>query len=176
MRAPLFEMVLRTPELDRSRYPKLNHLNYPFGGTIGVGVRSAGKRNHAGWDLYAEPNTPTFAITGGRIVQTGTMHGYGNIVLLEFIFQNRTLYALYAHLSSAAFHPHHGKPVEVTEGTRVGLTGTTGNAAGEPPHLHFEIWTKRNVGHFPDGRISPGEVLGYIYDNMDNRLPNANLG
>jgi hypothetical protein len=42
--------------------------------------------------------------------------------------------------------------------------------------LHFEIWTKRTVGHFPDGRISPGEVLGYLYDNMDNRLPKLNMG
>jgi murein DD-endopeptidase MepM/ murein hydrolase activator NlpD len=169
-------MVIRTPELDRVRYPKLHHLNYPFGGTMGTGVRSAGTRHHAGWDLYAEPQTPTFAITDGHIVQTGTMSGYGNIALLEFSCRNRVLFALYAHLNSAAFHPMHGKPVAVTEGTRIGLTGTTGNAAGEPPHLHFEIWTKRHVGHFPDGRISPGEVLGYAYDNMDNRLPNRNLG
>src|SRR5215469_4308936 len=159
MRPPLFEMVLRTPELDRSRYPKLHHLKYPFGGTMGTGVRSAGARNHAGWDLYAAPHTETFAITDGYIVQSGTMHGYGNITLLQFSFNNQTLYALYAHLLSAAFHPAHGKPVSVGEGTRVGLTGTTGNATGEPPHLHFEIWTRRHVGHFPDGRISPGDVL-----------------
>jgi murein DD-endopeptidase MepM/ murein hydrolase activator NlpD len=176
MRPPLFEMVIRTPELDRSRYPHLHHLNYPFGGTMGRGVRTAGHRNHAGWDLYAEPNSPAFAISDGRIVQTGMMHGYGNIVLLEFEYQYRTLYALYAHLTSAAFHPVDGEPFEVTEGTRVALTGTTGNAIGEPPHLHFEIWTKRNVGHFPDGRISPGEVLGYVYDNMDNRMPYRNAG
>jgi murein DD-endopeptidase MepM/ murein hydrolase activator NlpD len=169
-------MVIRTPELDRSRYPKLDHLNSPFGGTMGIGVRTAGRRNHGGWDLYAEPRTETFAITDGQVVQTGRMDGYGNIVLLEFTYQGKTLYALYAHLTSAAFNPINGKPVKVGEGTRIGLTGTTGNAGGEPPHLHFEIWTKRNVGHFPDGRISPGEVLGYFYDNMDNRMPYMNMG
>ena len=56
-------------------------------------------------------------------------------------------------------------------GDRVALTGTSGNAVGGPPHVYFEIWTKGHVGRFPDGRISPGEILEYSYDNMDNRLP-----
>ena len=143
---------------------------------MGVGVRSAGHRNHAGWDLYANPGTPAFAIMDGTVVQTGTMHGYGNILLLEFEFRKQTLYALYAHLTQALVVLSGHKPAKVAEGDKIALTGITGNAAGEPPHLHFEIWTKRAVGHFPDGRISPGDVLGYVYDNMDNRLPFRNIG
>jgi murein DD-endopeptidase MepM/ murein hydrolase activator NlpD len=173
MLAPLHEMVIRTPELDRARYPKLDHLNYPFGGTMGMGVRSAGTQKHGGWDLYAKPGTTAFAITEGTIVQTGQIHGYGNIALLEFQFKGRTLYALYAHLTHALVQP--GKQAHVREGQAIATTGTTGNAAGEPPHLHFEIWTKRQVGSYPDGRISPGEVLGYHYDNMDNRMLRHNL-
>lgn len=176
MRPPLLEMVIRTPELDRARYPHLNHLKYPFGGTMGVGVRSRGARNHAGWDLYARPGTAAFAITDGSVVHTGVMHGYGNVLLLEFQSGTRTLYAFYAHLSSAMVHPGKNGPTRVKEGERVALTGTSGNAGGEPPHLHFEIWTKRHVGAFPDGRISPGEVLGFIYDNMDNRMPLRDVG
>lgn len=176
MRPPLLEMTVRTPELDRSRYPNVHHLRYPFGGTMGVGVRSAGARNHAGWDLYAAPGTTAFAITDGEVVHTGVMHGYGNILLLEFEFKDRTLYALYAHLTKALVHPGKHGPTEVSEGDSVALTGTSGNAGGEPPHLHFEIWTKRHVGAFPDGRISPGEVLGFLYDNMDNRMPYRNIG
>jgi murein DD-endopeptidase MepM/ murein hydrolase activator NlpD len=176
MRPPLLEMVVRTPELDRSRYPQLHHLKYPFGGTMGTGVRSAGARNHAGWDLYARPGTTAFAITDGNVVYTSVMHGYGNVLLLEFQFQGSTLYGLYAHLSRALVHPgKHGR-TQVKEGDSLALTGTTGNAVGEPPHLHFEIWTRRSVGAFPDGRISPGEVLGFLYDNMDNRMPNRNVG
>jgi murein DD-endopeptidase MepM/ murein hydrolase activator NlpD len=176
MRPPLLEMVVRTPELDRARYPHLAHLKYPFGGTMGVGVRSAGARNHAGWDLYAKPGTAAYAITDGIVSHTGVMHGYGNVLLLEFLFQDRTLYALYAHLTSALVHPTRHGGVGVKEGDSVALTGTSGNAGGEPPHLHFEIWTRRTVAAFPDGRISPGEVLGFLYDNMDNRMPNRNLG
>jgi len=143
---------------------------------MGMGVRSAGTRNHAGWDLYAKPGTAAFAITDGVVCHTGVMHGYGNVLVLQFQFQDRTLYALYAHLTSALIHPTKKGGTHVKEGDSVALTGTTGNAGGEPPHLHFEIWTKRTVGAFPDGRISPGEVLGFLYDNMDNRMPNRNLG
>ncbi len=143
---------------------------------MGIGVRSAGKRNHGGWDLYANPGTDAYAITDSIVAHVGTMHGYGNVLLLEFVFKTKTLYALYAHLTKALVHPAMQGSGKVSEGDLVALTGTTGNATGEPPHLHFEIWTKRNVGHFPDGRISPGEVLGYFYDNMDNRLPNINMG
>lgn len=169
-------MVLRTPELDRSRYPHLTPLKYPFGGTMGTGVRSAGAKNHAGWDLCANPGTSAFAITNGSVVYTGFMGDYGNVLLLKFDFRGRTLYALYAHLSQALVHPTKDGPTEVKEGDRIALTGTTGNAAGGPPHLHFEFWTRRQVGRFPDGRISPGEVLGYFYDNMDNRMPKWNMG
>ena len=149
MRPPLSEMVIRTPELDEARYPKakhpkLGHLNYPFGGTMGVGVRSHGLRNHAGWDLYADVGTAA------------------------------KLYALYAHLLRSLAVP--GPTGRVNEGQVIAYSGNSGNAGNEPPHLHFEIWTKPNVGHFPDGRISPGEILGYHYDNMDNRLPYRNIG
>lgn len=162
MRPPLLEMVARTPELDRARYSHLAHLKYPFGGTMGMGVRSAGARNHAGWNLYAKPGTTAFAITDGVVSHTGVMHGYGNVLLLEFMFQDRTLYALYAHLRSALVHPTKQGETQVKEGRRVRLTGTTGNAGGERPHLHFEIWIRRTVGAFPDGRISPSEVLGFL--------------
>jgi hypothetical protein len=33
---------------------------------MGTGVRSAGGRSHAGWDLYAKPGTPAFAAGVGN--------------------------------------------------------------------------------------------------------------
>jgi murein DD-endopeptidase MepM/ murein hydrolase activator NlpD len=180
MRPPLDEMVVRTPELDRGRYPNLVHLQYPFGGTMGQDVRQTvdkktGKTKgkfHAGWDLYAEPKTEAFAITDGTVIVVTAMHGYGNVALLEFEFEQKTLYALYAHLTKVLVD----EGTDVSEGDSIALTGTSGNAKGGPPHLHFEIWTKRHVSTYPDGRISPGEVIGYIFDNMDNRLPLRDVG
>jgi murein DD-endopeptidase MepM/ murein hydrolase activator NlpD len=143
---------------------------------MGVGVRNAGKRLHAGWDLYATPGTQALAITDGTVLQTGVVTGYGNILVLGFEFQGRPHYALYAHLLRALVNVGQHGPTQVKEGDPLALTGVSGNAIGEPPHLHFEVWTKRHVGRYPDGRISPGEVLGFIYDNMDNRLPAQNIG
>lgn len=124
-------------------------------------------------DLYAKPNTQALAITDGTVVDITWMTGYGVVLLLEFQFQKRTLYALYAHLTKAIVDQG-----ETKEGTPVALTGVSGNATGEPPHLHFEIWDKRHANQypFPEGRISPGAVLGYHFDNMDNRMPLRDIG
>lgn len=180
MRPPLITMLMRTLERDRAMYPRLEHIRSPFGGTMATSVRVDAKTHkrkpHAGWDLYAPVMTEIFAITDGRIVASASKTRYGRYTLLEFEHSGKTLYAFYAHLTSAAFTPTHGKSIEVGEGTRVGLTGTDGNAAGTPPHLHFEIWVRPNVGLFPDGRINPGEVLGYVYENVDYRLPFTDVG
>jgi murein DD-endopeptidase MepM/ murein hydrolase activator NlpD len=123
--------------------------------------------------LYAKPGTETFAITDGTIVATTDIVGYGHVVLLEFQFEKRTLYALYAHLQKEG---RLAAGTKVREGKPGARTGVSGNASGEPPHLHFEVWTKRHVHKFPDGRISPGEILGYHFDNMDNRMPLRDMG
>jgi len=48
----------------------------------------------------------------------------------------RTYY--YAHLE--AYAPHLAEGDYVTTQTLLGYVGTTGNAAGTPPHLHFGVY------------------------------------
>ncbi|HJX90088.1 MAG TPA: M23 family metallopeptidase, partial [Pyrinomonadaceae bacterium] len=56
----------------------------------------------------------------------------------------------YAHLNSYAPGLAKGDPVNTK--TLLGYVGTTGNAQGTPPHLHFGIYTS-------DGAINPLPLL-----------------
>jgi murein DD-endopeptidase MepM/ murein hydrolase activator NlpD len=60
----------------------------------------------------------------------------------------RTYY--YAHLESYA--PHLSEGDWVTTQTLLGYVGTTGNAAGTPPHLHFGVYE-------PSGAMNPLPLL-----------------
>jgi murein DD-endopeptidase MepM/ murein hydrolase activator NlpD len=73
-----------------------------------------------------------------------------------------TYYAFYAHLAPISGPMSFDR--SVLEGTLLGYTGMSGNAAGIPmneAHLHFEIRTIENPTTGLVGRIDPGEILGY---------------
>ncbi|WLI90750.1 M23 family metallopeptidase [Massilia sp. R2A-15] len=133
-------------------------------------VRNNASKWHRGWDLSAEPNSPVFAVADGVVVQSlDDVSGYGRCVVLEIknpkfepnsnkSFGNgnfEKLYILYAHLSQT----------DITDGTvkrgeQIGKTGTSGNAGGEPPHLHIEILLENKIKKSTP-RLDPGELLGY---------------
>jgi peptidoglycan LD-endopeptidase LytH len=144
----------------------------PFGGQYGEGVRLLGARRHQGWDLYANPGTTTFAIGEGVVQKVTRDSSYGLQVVLKFNDRGRELWAFYAHLEGAFVH----EGDHVNEGQVLAVTGSSGNAANVPPHLHFEIRTKAEVGPGLDGRINPGEVLGYHYLNVDLTHPRGDMG
>ena len=56
----------------------------------------------------------------------------------------------YAHLE--AYAPHLAEGDYVTTQTLLGYVGTTGNAAGTPPHLHFGVYQ-------PGGAMNPLPLL-----------------
>jgi len=64
---------------------------------------------------------------------------------------------LYCHLNSRSV----GNGVTVAAGTQIGITGETGNAAGNP-HLHFEI-----RGTSDSQRWCPQQWLLAVYDHRD---------
>jgi len=87
-------------------------------------------RFHSGTDLGADQGTPVIAVTDGRVASAEYLGGYGLTVILSH--ENNTQESLYAHLSDILVQPGE----EVTQGTVIGLVGSTGNSTG--PHLHFE--------------------------------------
>jgi murein DD-endopeptidase MepM/ murein hydrolase activator NlpD len=133
-------------------------------------VRNQGTKWHKGWDLSAEPNSAVYAVSDGKVVQShSNVNGYGRCILLEIDnprFKKNLnqsvgmenldkLYVLYAHLSHTDISS--GK---VAKGDQIGKTGISGNAGGEPPHLHIEVLLANSLSRTTP-RIDPGEILGY---------------
>lgn len=107
---------------------------------------------HQGVDLYAQEKTPVLAVGPGEILETGDQgdKGYGKYVILKFDMDGQPHYALYAHLSVLPkAKDENDRPLKVSAGDVIGLTGTTGNAkgmTGDDQHLHFELATEPTFG------------------------------
>lgn len=94
-----------------------------------------GDRRHEGQDIFASRGTPVLSATEGYIVKVGENSLGGQTV--SVIGAGGRIY-YYAHLDSYA--PHIAAGDRVNTQTVLGYVGTTGNASGTPPHLHFGIY------------------------------------
>lgn len=104
-----------------------------FSDTYGA-VRSGG-RSHEGVDMFAPEETPLVAVTDGTTFLVENVDDdIGGISLWIRAINGDTYY--YAHNSSNVIRLSGGS---VTKGQVVAYLGRTGNAAGTPPHLHFEF-------------------------------------
>lgn len=166
-------MRIRSADMEESLQIKgvTSHLNArssALGGDFGP-VRSFGHKNHQGWDLYADVGTPIYPVSTGTVVFVENRGDYGLQLCLKITGSDmeqaarrlgaKHLYAFYGHLLSV-FVAHGYK---AATGDRLGITGNSGNARNPPPHLHFEIRREPHLGKGLQGRINPGEILGYQY-------------
>jgi murein DD-endopeptidase MepM/ murein hydrolase activator NlpD len=105
-------------------------------GPIGdFGAPRSGGRVHEGFDITGACGTPLLVARGGEVAKTGyDPELYGNFVLINGRKTNEEYF--YAHLI-APTPLREGEKVKT--GARVGRIGQTGNAAGTPCHLHFEL-------------------------------------
>ena len=86
---------------------------------------------HTGLDLVEPFGSPVYAADDGVVALVGSSSsGYGNYVVIAHV---GGLDTLYGHLSTALVKAGQ----QVTQGTVIGLEGSTGNSTG--PHLHFEL-------------------------------------
>jgi len=97
--------------------------------------RGTGRR-HEGQDIFAPRGTPILSATNGYIYKIGENNLGGQTV--SVISSGGRIY-YYAHLDRYANGIEVGD--RVTKRTVLGYVGTTGNAQGTPPHLHFGIYT-----------------------------------
>jgi len=93
-------------------------------------------RKHEGQDIFAPRGTPILSGTNGYIYKIGENNLGGQTV--SVISAGGRIY-YYAHLDSYARGIAVGD--RVTTRTVLGYVGTTGNAQGTPPHLHFGVYT-----------------------------------
>jgi murein DD-endopeptidase MepM/ murein hydrolase activator NlpD len=104
-------------------------------------------RQHEGQDIFAPKGTPIYSATSGYVIRIGHNNLGGQTVSVVGD-GGRTYY--YAHLDSYARNLEVGD--FVTRSTVLGYVGTTGNADGTPPHLHFGVYA-------PTGAINPLPLL-----------------
>jgi murein DD-endopeptidase MepM/ murein hydrolase activator NlpD len=109
---------------------------------------------HHGIDIFAAKGTPIVAVTDGTLFNVGWNDVGGNRLWLRDSAGNEYYYA---HLSDYAPLARDGAVIHA--GDVIGYVGDTGDAAGTPSHLHFEIHPPelRAMGY--DGVINPYPYL-----------------
>jgi len=117
---------------------------------------------HKGIDIFAKKGTEVRATTHGVVLYSGN-YGLGGKVVYILGANWRLHY--YAHLDT------HTIPFasRVRAGDKIGTVGTSGNAVGKPPHLHYTIkslfprfWTYNSKHYAPWQRtyfLDPGKFL-----------------
>lgn len=95
--------------------------------------RGGGTRKHEGIDIGAPKGTTILSVCNGQVKRVVEKGNGGKQVWVINSEETRTFY--YAHLDKQLVKE--GQKVKI--GDILGTVGNTGNAAGGPPHLHFEV-------------------------------------
>ncbi|HIP94554.1 MAG TPA: M23 family metallopeptidase [Leucothrix sp.] len=89
-------------------------------------------RVHKGIDIFAKASTPIVAPTGGFILFSGENSLGGNVILMLGAKWRLHYFAHLKEIKTKRFKL-------VTAGQTIGIVGSTGNAKGKQPHLHYSI-------------------------------------
>ena len=143
-----------TPPLGRSGYV------FPVVGPGGTADTYGSARAHVpgswhhGDDLFAVAGTPVVAVARGVVFSVGWNDVGGWRLWLRDDGGNEFYYA---HLS--AYSPLAVDGAIVNPGDVVGFAGSSGDAEGTPPHLHFEVHPVGLLSLGYDGAVDPTSYL-----------------
>jgi murein DD-endopeptidase MepM/ murein hydrolase activator NlpD len=133
---------------------------FPVYGTVSFGDSFGAPRPdvpggwHHGEDIFAATGTPILAVADGTLYSIGWNDIGGYRLWLRDHSGNQFYYA---HLS--AYSPLAVEGNQVEAGDAIGFVGSTGDADGGAPHLHFEIHPAALIGLGYDGVVAPYPFL-----------------
>jgi hypothetical protein len=151
--APLATPIPTVPQNSR---PPLRAGPYVFpvvGPTSYVDTWGAARADvswHHGVDIFAPFGSPVLAVADGVLFSVGWNTIGGRRLWLR---DRQGNYFYYAHLSGFSTAAVNG--ARVRAGTILGYVGNTGDAAGTPYHLHFEIHPVSLLALGYDGAVDP---------------------
>lgn len=127
--------VYKRPPLPRKLWagffvaPTTGVVSSVFGARRAYGDRPPGS-GHSGLDIANEEGTPVFAPNRGRVVFSGRLESFGNVVMLD---HGQGVYSYYLHMKEALLKDG----VMAETGAPLGVMGAEGLATG--PHLHWTM-------------------------------------
>jgi murein DD-endopeptidase MepM/ murein hydrolase activator NlpD len=98
---------------------------------------------HAGIDIANALHTPVYATANGKVVFSGWLSGYGNVIVIDHGYNYRTAYG---HLSKKLVNVG----MHIYRGQLIAKMGNTGTSTGS--HIHYEI-------HFKGKAVNPKPYL-----------------
>ena len=153
------EIVRAVPEGVTARFTQGGYV-FPvfgtaaFGDTFGAFRADVAGQWHHGEDLVAPLGTPLLAVADGTLFSVGWNDIGGWRLWLR---DNGGNEFYYAHLD--AYSPLAVAGRRVKAGDVLGFVGTSGDAEGGPPHLHFEIHPSELLSLGYDGAVAPYPFL-----------------
>ncbi|MGB6553489.1 MAG: M23 family metallopeptidase [Candidatus Binataceae bacterium] len=115
----------------------------------GFGIRNGAR--HDGVDIAAPAGTPVLAADNGVVVFSGTLHGYGNTVIIQHDDHYATVYG-HDERNFVREGDH------VSRGQMIGEIGTSGRTTGA--NLHFEVRhdniARNPLAFLPEPPAAPG--------------------
>jgi len=118
------KIIMPVEGATRKSYSQNSFWAYPWGKSV----------THKGVDIFAKRGTNIHPATPGIVFYKGTKPRGGNVVM---ILGPKWRIHYYAHLDKIKTN----RFSIVSSKTTIGTVGTTGNAIGKPPHLHYTIKT-----------------------------------